>query len=287
MFPAAFDYHAPDTLNDALSLLRQHREDAKLLAGGHSLIPLMKLRLATPAVVIDLGRIDALKGIRVDGNEVIIGALTTHHAIEASPIAHTSVPILADTAAAIGDIQVRNRGTIGGSVAHADPAADWPATLLALDASFVIESTAGRRVVPAGQFFQGLMTTAVESGDILSEVRIPIPSEGLHAYEKVRQPASGFALVGIAIQLAMHGDVCRRAAIGLTGIAPQPSRATAAEAELAGQRLDDAVIVRAADHVADGLDPLDDLHASSEFRAHLARVHARRALKRLAGLRHA
>jgi carbon-monoxide dehydrogenase medium subunit len=282
MYSASFDYHSPSSLQDAIALLGQHGPDAKILAGGHSLLPMMKLRLAAPAVVIDLGRIASLKSIELNGDDLVIGALTTHHAIEVSSVVQQRVPLIAETAAAIGDIQVRNRGTIGGSIAHADPAADWPAALLALDATITIDGPSGRRTLPAGAFFRGMMTTALGDGEILSEIRVPLPPAGRSTYTKVRQRASGFALVGLAIQLTMKDEVCRQAAIGLTGIAAQPSRATRAEDALTGRVLDQPAIANAAALVTDGLDPLDDLHASAEFRAHLARVHLRRALTRLA-----
>jgi len=277
MYPANFEYHDPATVNDVLSLLQRHGDNAKLLAGGQSLIPLMKLRLASPAVVIDLGKVRELNGIREEGGALVIGATTTHHAIESSPLVKAKIPLLAETAAAIGDVQVRNRGTIGGSLAHADPAADWPAALLALDAE--IQVTAGTpRVIPAATFFVDLMTTALEPGEIVTGIRVPIPAKGGHAYAKVRQPASGFALVGVAVQLGIESGVCRSAAIAVTGVASTAFRAKAAERLLEGRALDEPSISAAAERVTDGVDALADLHASSEFRAHLARVHTRRAI---------
>lgn len=284
MYPAPFDYHAPTTIKDALALLRTHGDHAKLLAGGHSLIPVMKLRLIAPPVVIDLGRVRELVGIREEGGTVVIGAMTTHAAIEQSALIRSKVPLLAEVAPHIGDLQVRNRGTIGGSVAHADPAADWPAALLALDAQFVVTSGGAPRVIPSASFFLDLLTTALEPSEILTEIRVPVPATGGHAYEKVRQPASGFALVGIAVQLAIERRVCKAARIGVTGVTSHAVRGAASERILQNQPVDAATIALAAEQIASGLDVLDDLHASSEFRAQLARVHARRALARAAGL---
>jgi aerobic carbon-monoxide dehydrogenase medium subunit len=284
MYSSSFDYHRPASLKDAMALLAQHGDRAKLLAGGHSLIPLMKLRLTAPEVIIDIGRLPELSGIRIDGTTIRIGATTTHHAIASSAALQQQAPLLADTAASIGDMQVRNRGTIGGSVAHADPAADWPATLLALDARVVVQGPGGTRTIAASGFFTGLLATALAPGEILTAIEVPVPPPGGHVYAKVRQPASGFALVGIAVQLALDGRTCHRAAIGLTGIADTPSRANASEGLIEGRPLDARIIADAAQHVTDGLDVLEDLHASAEFRGHLARVHAARALRLAAGL---
>lgn len=284
MYSAPFEYHAPTTVADALSLLKKHGENAKLLAGGHSLVPLMKLRLVSPPVVIDLGRVSELAGIREDASALAIGAMTTHRAVESSPIVRARAPLLAEVAAAIGDLQVRNRGTIGGSVAHADPAADWPAALLALDAECVIAGGAKPRRIAAGSFFLDMLKTALEPDEILTEVRVPFPRPGGHAYAKARQPASGFALVGIAVQLALEAGRCRHARVGVTGVGPHPYRATACENALKDRDLTGDLIASAADTVPDGQDALEDLHASAEFRAHLARVYARRALARAAGL---
>src|SRR5262245_27959230 len=246
MYPAAFEYHDPTTVSDALALLKQHGDNAKLLAGGHSLIPLMKLRLASPAVIIDLGRVSGLNGISEDSGALVIGAMATHHAVEASPLVRSKAPLLADVAASIGDIQVRNRGTIGGSIAHADPAADWPAALLALNADVQVMGTAPRSI-PASEFFRDLLTTALEPGEILTGIRVPVPPRGGHAYAKVRQPASGFALVGIAVQLGLDAQgVCQSAAIGVTGVAAVAYRAAAVERLLAGRTLNADTINSAA-----------------------------------------
>ena len=282
MYPASFDYFAPTTVKDALGLLKQHGDRAKLLAGGHSLIPMMKLRLVSPPVIVDLGRIRELAGIREERDHLVIGAMTPHQAVGASSAVNARAPLLAEVAPHIGDVQVRNRGTIGGSIAHADPAADWPAALLALEADFVAAADGATRTIRARDFFVDMLTTALKPGEILTEIRVPFQARGGHAYEKVRQPASGFALVGIAVQLVMDGATCREARIGVTGVGPKPVRAERSESALHGKTVDEARVADAAGHVVDGLEALDDLHASAEFRAELARVHARRALRRAA-----
>src|SRR6267142_2162214 len=202
MIPAQFDYQAPKTLSEALSLLAQHKDDAKILAGGHSLIPAIKLRLAQPQLLIDIARIDGLSYIKEDAGQIRIGAMTTHHQIESSARLKEICPLLPDCASQIGDVQVRNKGTIGGSLAHADPAGDWPAAIIALDADMVVARKNGERTIKADDFFVDLLTTALDAGEILREIRIPKPAGRFgHAYEKVRHPASGFAVVGVAVAL--------------------------------------------------------------------------------------
>lgn len=282
MYPAPFDYFTPSTTQEALSLLKAHGDTAKLLAGGHSLIPMMKLRLLAPTIIIDLGRIRDLTGIREDRDRLVIGAMTTHEAIGASGVVKNHAPLLAEVAPWIGDVQVRHRGTIGGSIAHADPAADWPAALLALDAEIVAAADGTTRTIAAKDFFVDLLTTALKAGEIVTELRVPFQSGG-HAYEKVRQPASGFALVGIAVQLIMDGRICKDIRIGVTGVGPKAERAARTEMALRGGSLDDQRLRDACEHVTDGVDVLSDMHASAEFRTELAKVHARRAIKRAAG----
>jgi carbon-monoxide dehydrogenase medium subunit len=280
MIPVPFDYLTPATLDEAISLLAEHPDDAKLLAGGHSLIPAMKLRLATPQILIDIGRIKDLAYIREEGDRIHIGAMTTHRAVEASTRLHDLCPILPQCAAQIGDVQVRNKGTIGGSVAHADPAADWPAVMLALHAEMVAASANGERVIAADDFFVDMLTTALEPGEILREIRIPVP-EGRYgqAYLKVPQPASGFAVVGVAVHLVRNqGGACESASIGITGVASKAYRASGVEAALAGSALDDATIASAAATAADGISINGDLYASESYRTHLAIVYARRAI---------
>jgi aerobic carbon-monoxide dehydrogenase medium subunit len=274
MIPVAFDYVRPATLDEALGLLARHGEDAKVLAGGHSLIPAMKLRLSQPKVVVDIGRIGNLRSISELDGKIVIGALTTHYEIESSDLLARSCPLLREVAGEIGDVQVRNKGTIGGSCVHADPAGDWPAAMLALDAVFEIAGPGGTRSVPADNFFVDILTSAIESGEILTSIRVPTTSKTV-AYVKFAQKASGFAIAGIA---AVVDKARKVVAVGVTGVAAKAYRATGVESALRGSDLSAAAIETAAQKAADGVDPLSDIHASAEFRAHLARVLTKRAL---------
>jgi len=275
MHAAPFDYTRPSTVDEAIALLSRHGEDAKVLAGGHSLIPAMKLRLAQPKVVVDIGRITGLSYVREAGGRVAIGAMTTHADIEASRLLRQKCPLLPETAGHIGDVQVRNKGTIGGSLVHADPAADYPAAILALDAEIDLAGPRGRRTVAAADFFVDLLQTAILADEILTEIRVPITPASV-AYEKTEQKASGFALAGVAV--VMTADDLR---VGVTGVAARPYRAAAVEQALRGRRQPSPeAIEQAAAHAADGIDPLSDIHASAEFRAHLASVNTRRAIRR-------
>ena len=279
MIPAAFEYFAPQSVSEAIGLLEKHGDDAKLLAGGHSLLPIMKLRLAQPKVIVDIGRIGGLDGIKADGQKIAIGALATHDAIEHSAVLKAQCPLLPEVAAVIGDMQVRNRGTIGGSMAHADPAADYPAAILALDAEIVATGARGARTIPAGQFFVDRLTTALKPNEIVTEVRVPVLARGTGAaYAKHPHPASGYAVVGVAAVVAVSGGKCQRAAIGITGVAGKAYRATAVEQALVGKPLDETSVANAAAHAADGADPQGDLYASGQFRAHLATVYTKRAV---------
>jgi carbon-monoxide dehydrogenase medium subunit len=264
VIPAPFDYARPATLDEALALLATHGDDAKLLAGGHSLLPAMKLRLAQPKTVIDIGRLPGLRGIRREGDRIVIGALTTHYDVESSELLKKECPLMPEVAATIGDVQVRNRGTIGGSLVHADPAADWPAAILALDAEMEIAGPKGRRTVKADGFFVDMLQSAVGPAEILIAIRVA-PTGRNVAYEKFAQKASGFAICGVAVAAGR---------VGITGVAAKPYRATAVEKALASGA------AGAAEKAVDGVDVLGDIHASAEFRAHLARVHTRRALDR-------
>lgn len=279
MIPAAFEYHRPASVSEALQLLKR-LPDAKLLAGGHSLLPMMKLRLVSPANLVDLGRIEALRFIRQDGQSIVLGALATHWMVESSEAVRTRVPALAECAGRIGDVQVRNVGTIGGSLAHADPAADYPAAMLALDAQIVAEGPQGRQVKPAGQFFTGLFSTALAPDHILVEVRVPVPTGRTGgAYVKFPHPASGFAVVGVAAQVTLDGQGrCAAVRIGVTGVGPAAYRPMAVENGLAGGALDEKTVAAAAARAAEGVDVNEDLFASAEYRAHLATVFTRRAV---------
>jgi len=274
MIPATFDYFRPHTLDEALSLLTNH-EDAKVLAGGHSLIPAMKLRLAQPKTVIDISRVADLSYVREQDGRIVIGALATHYEIESSALLRDKCPLLSEVAPQIGDVQVRNRGTIGGSLVHADPASDWPAAILALDAELTIAGANGRRTVRAADFFVEMMQTAVQSNEILCEIRVLITAKSV-GYVKSAQKASGFAIAGIA---AVVDKARRTAAIGISGVAAKPYRAAAVERALGGNALTMETVATAADKAAQGVDPLGDIHASAEFRAHLAHVNTRRALE--------
>ena len=274
MIPQTFEYTAPQTLQEALGLL--NGGERRILAGGMSLIPLMKLRLAQPEEVIDLGRIPGLNRVTEAEGVVHIGAMATHHDVEVSPIVRGQCPLLAETAGRIGDLQVRNMGTIGGSVAHADPAADYPAALLALEARFLLVSAAGERTVAAGEFFRDAFTTALEPGELVREVQIAVepPGEG-YRYEKAPHPASGFAIVGVAARVRKEGKRIALARIGVTGMAARPFRAEAAERLLeSGGSIQDAAAL-----VGNGEEANSDLSASADYRHHLTRVHAARALK--------
>ena len=281
MIPSNFDYFAPATIEEALSLLDQHGDDCKILSGGHSLIPVLKLRLNSPAAVIDIGRIPELSTIKVENGVLRIGANATHAAIAASAEIKQYCPLLSETAAQIGDQQVRNRGTIGGSLTHADPAADWPAAILALDAEVVVRSSSGERTIKAADFFVEMMTSAVEPNEIVTEIHFAVPTQpAASAYLKVAQSASGFALVGVATQLKLNNGQCEEISIGVTGLAPKAYRAKAVEDALRGKALDAAAIKAAvAQADADASDALGDIHASADYRRHLTRVYAGRAIQ--------
>ena len=273
MIPQNFEYESPASLGEALAMLESG--EAKILAGGMSLIPLMKLRLAQPAEVVDLGRVPGLNAITESAGVVHIGAMATHHAVETSPVVRARCPLLAEAASHIGDVQVRNLGTLGGSIAHADPAADYPAALIALEAQVRLVSAHSDRFVAATDFFQDAFTTPLEPGEMVLEVEVPVEesSEG-YGYEKVAHPASGFAVVGIAARIKKTGDRVTMARIGVTGMGAHAFRARAAEQLLEGG----ASVADAAAVVGEGEEPNSDLYASGEYRLHLARIHAARAL---------
>ena len=281
MIPAAFDYIAPQTLDEAVRALAAHGEEAKLLAGGHSLLPLLKLRAASPKLLIDLTRIPGLGNISQQDDKIVVGALATHYQIESSKLLKTKCPLLSQTARAIGDVQVRNRGTIGGSLSHADPCADWPAAILALGGELKLNGPNGQRRIAAEEFFLGAMTTAIEPTEILTEIRVPVSSRRCgSAYLKMAQQASGFAVVGIAVWLRLDTKGrCEDIGVGVTGLSEKPFRARPVEERLRGNKLTPKLIEESAAQVAEGSDPLEDLHASAKFRAHLAQVYTSRALQ--------
>jgi len=273
MIPARFDYRRASSVGEALSLLEEGGEDAKALAGGHSLLPLMRLRLATPSLLVDIGRLEELSYVRREGDEVAIGALTRHRDLEISPVLAESVPILAHAASLVGDPSVRHRGTIGGSLAHGDPASDLPAVVLALGGSIVAEGPAGRRSIPATEFFRGFFETALAPNELVVEVRVPVATGGW-SYQKFNRRAQDWAIVGVAV--VRNGQVGNgQVGIGLVNMASTPVRARASEAAVAAG----ASPAEAAALAADGLEPPSDLNGSSDYRRHLATVLVRRALE--------
>ena len=279
MFPATFEYYAPTSLEEALNLLRQNPE-AKVLAGGHSLIPAMKLRLATPPALVDLRRIPGLSGIRLEGDHLVIGAMTTYYDVQTSDLVRQHVPVLAEATDVVGDLQVRNWGTVGGSLAHSDPAGDYPAIMLALGAEVRARGPQGERAIPIDQFFVGMFTTALQPGEILTEIRVPVMrSETGAAYVKFPHPASRYAVVGVCAVVTRQDNVCREARIAVTGATLYATRATAAEQALRGQPLNADTIRAAAERAPEGLTITGDrVFASEEYRTHLVRVLTRRAL---------
>jgi carbon-monoxide dehydrogenase medium subunit len=280
MIPAQFHYEAPTTIDEALTLLAANPDEAKILAGGHSLIPAMKLRLAQPGLLVDIGRIKDLAYIREEGDRISIGAMTTHYQLESSSLLKKVCPLLPECASQIGDVQVRNKGTIGGSVAHSDPAGDWPAAILALNAQMIVVGGKGERTINADDFFVDLLTTALTPGEILREIVIPKPSGRFgHSYQKVRHPASGFAVVGVAVALTLTDSSCESAGVGITGVGSKAYRAAAVEKALQAKSLNDQTIVEAASQATAGIEANSDLYASEDYRRHLAQVYTKRAIQ--------
>ena len=278
MYPAQFTYHAPASLDEALSLMNEHGYDAKLMAGGHSLLPTMKLRLATPAHLIDMKNLRGdLNYVRDNGDFVAIGALTPYYTIMTSDVVKQKANILAQTLAEVGDMQVRNLGTLGGSIAHADPAGDPPAAILAADATMVIRNAEGERTVPASEFFQGFFETAVGDGDILTEIRVPSHSGG-SSYQKFKHPASGYAVVGVAVNLHKDGDTVGAVRVGVTGVSDGAYRAGEVESALTGQAFSAELAASAAENATNGIDPLEDTFAGAAYRRQLAKTLTKRAI---------
>jgi aerobic carbon-monoxide dehydrogenase medium subunit len=277
MIPVAFDYKKASTVDEALTALLSG--DGKILAGGYSLIPALKLRLNQPAMLIDIANIPTLKGIREAGGEIIIGAATTHDDIMQNNTIKEKLPFFASAAAMIGDVPVRNRGTIGGSLAHADPAADWPALVLAADAIIVIKGNAGISTTPATAFFTGFFSTQLNEKEIITAIRIPVPEEGSKmVYLKFSQPASRFAIVGCAVLRSPSG----KTNIAFTGVADAPFRDTAAEQAVSGKELDAAAIDAAVNVAVNGVRIMSDHFASEDYRKHLAKVYLKKALQAVA-----
>ncbi len=272
MIPAAFSYARADSVDEAVALLAEHGDDAKLLAGGHSLLPLMKLRLATPSVLVDVGRLDDLSFVRDDGDTLAIGGLTRHHDVEHDAVLREHAPLLAAAAGEVGDPQVRHRGTLGGSLAHGDPASDLPAVVLALRGDIVVRGSGGERVIPADDFFRGFLETALAPDEIITEVRLPKTGGAGWAFEKFNRRAQDWAIVGVA---AVGGDA---PGVALVNMGSTPVRAAAVEVALRGG----ASAADAAALAGDDTDPPSDLNASPDYRRHLARVLVGRALDTVA-----
>lgn len=279
MIPAAFDYAAPTSVEEAIALLQQHGDDAKLLAGGHSLLPLMKLRLALPSVIVDLRRVPDLSYIRENGDKVAIGAMTTHYALQSSQLLQQRVPLIAQAAGMVGDMQVRNRGTIGGSIAHADPASDLPTVITALKGEIVAQGPNGTRTIPADGFFEDIWTSVLEPEEVLIEIRVPASGGDLQRYEKFRQRSADWAIVGVAVDITRQDGTVNQASVVLTNVGPTPMRATGVEEALQGRPATTESITAAAARADEGLEPSSELKASREYKVHLARVLTRRALE--------
>lgn len=278
MIPARFDYVRAGSVDEAIAALTEHGDEAKLLAGGHSLLPLMKLRLADPAVVVDLGRVEDLRGVREDGDALAIGSMTTHHAVVHDELVRRHAPVLAEIAATVGDPQVRHRGTLGGAVAHGDAAGDLPAAMLALRADLVAQGPGGRRTIPAEDFFAGYLETALADDEVLVEVRIPKLGEGWGGrYAKFNRVAQAWAIVGSCALVRRDNGSIAEARVTLTNMGSTPVRARQTEEALAGASRD--AIPDAAALAAEGTEPPTDLNAQPDYRRHLARVLTRRALE--------
>lgn len=283
MYPAPFTYHRATTVDEAISLLGEHADTGKLLAGGHSLLPVMKLRLAEPEHVIDITSISELKGISIDGDTITIGALVTHGQLASDDSIAKSVPLLREMANVVGDRQVRNRGTIGGTLAHADPAADYPAGMLALNATIVAQGPNGEREIAIDDFFTGFLETALGSDELITCVRIPVHSEDMKsAYEKLANPASGYASVGVAVVATGSADgTLSNVRVGITGSSDHAWRATGVEDALEGSSGDASAVRNAAAKATDGVEMLEDKHAPADYRAKVTVNLTRRALMRL------
>jgi carbon-monoxide dehydrogenase medium subunit len=283
MIPAKFDYVAPASVEDALSALSEHGDEAKLMAGGQSLLPVLRMRLNAPEVVIDLGRIDSLRGVREDGDALVIGALTTHAEMVTNDLVRQHALLLSKAAAEVADSQVRHRGTFGGSCAHADPAGDMGSAALALGAEFTIAGSGGSRSVPATEFFVDLFETAIGDDEILTEIRVPKKTGWGAHYEKFVRVAHQWPIVAVAATVSVSGGTISEARVSLTNMGATPLRATAAESALAGSSATEDGVRAAADQAAEGTNPPSDLNGDADYRRHLATVLTRRAVLKAAG----
>ena len=280
MIPGSFEYYAPRSLVEAVNFLTLHKDDVKILSGGQSLLPLMKMRLSKPSYVVDIGRIPELNTIAEAGNSLIVGALVTHEQIEYSNLLKAKCPLLPQTATTIADVQVRNRGTIGGSIAHADPAGDWPAAILALDAEIKAVGPNGERWVKCQDFFLGLLMSVLEPDEIVTAIKVPVTGGDKTAYLKAAPRSSGFAVVGVAVRMAVD-DVgnCSRAAVGITGVTDKAYRAERVEQMLTGKKLDAKLIENAAAEATRNIEVIEDINGSSEYRTQLTQVYVARAIQ--------
>ncbi|MET8449511.1 xanthine dehydrogenase family protein subunit M [Streptomyces sp. NPDC005209] len=283
MIPPAFDYARPESVEEAVRTLAQAGEEAKVLAGGQSLLPLLRLRLAFPELVVDVGRIPELRGVREDGDSLVIGAMTTHHDVIRDPLVRRHAGLLAQATATVADPAVRHRGTLGGSLAHADPAGDLPAVVLALDAELVAAGPDGRRTIPAREFFLDYLQSALSPDELLVEVRVPKTDGWSFHYEKFHRVAQAWAIVGVAALVRRENGQIAEARVGLTNMGATPLRAAAAEQALTGAG-DPQAVARAAEAAAEGTRPSQDVSASPEYRGHLARVLTRRAVLTATGM---
>lgn len=279
MIPSAFDYYKPTSLDETLTVLAEEGENAKILAGGHSLIPAMRLRLAQPEKIIDISALrPELSYIKEENGNIVIGAMTSYYQIESSDLLREKVPVLPEATSLIGDAQVRNWGTIGGSLVHADPSSDLPAVMLALGAELVLRSKEGERTVPIDDFFVTILTTSIEPTELLTEIRFPTP-KGKTSYQKLANKASHYSVVGAAVVIEADGGKCTNAKVAFSGLAATPLRSEKIEQALAGKDLDDATIEAACKDSAADVDALSDLHGSQEYRRAMADVFAKRAIK--------
>jgi carbon-monoxide dehydrogenase medium subunit len=278
MIPSNFDYVAPSTVDEAVAALADGGEDAKVIAGGQSLMPVLRLRLAAPTVLVDLNRIDELRGVRDDGDALVIGAMTTYYGLLGNPLISKHALLLADATQTVADPQIRHRGTLGGNLAHADPAGDLAAPTLALDATLTVAGPSGRRSIPVADFFVDYFTTALEPDEILTEIRVPKHTDWAAHYEKLHRVAQAWSIVAVAATVEVDGGVIRQARIALTNMMSVPVRARAVEDALVGQAATEELIRAAAEHAAEGIDPLSDGNADADYRSHLAKVLTRRAV---------
>ena len=280
MIPGSFEYYAPRSLTDAVNYLSAHKDDVKILSGGQSLLPLMKMRLSKPGYVVDIGRIPGLDSIVQEGNHIVIGTLVTHEQIEYSEFLKKHCPLLPQTATTIADVQVRNRGTIGGSIAHADPAGDWPAAIMALDAGIKVVGPNGERWVKCDEFFLGLLMSVLEPDEIVTAIKVPVTGDDKTAYLKAAPRSSGFAVVGVAVRIAVDSARnCSRAAVGITGVTDKAYRAGRVEQMLTGKKLDAKLIENAAAESTRNIEVIEDINGSSEYRKHLTEVYVARAIE--------